>query len=235
VTASDARRVAGEAPLNPLLLGGGEYPFLRLARMREALLPAGVRPIDFSIGDPREETPEFIREALRAAVPAVSSYPAVAGLPELRVACAPGSGTASASASIRTQILPANGTKGGVPAGFRRHRARPRATRDPGPPTRSTGGRASPGRRRTRAARGATAFASIPTRSRTTCRTAFVAQLPAQSDRRSARPTATRASTSARASSLLGGVGRGLRRDLFRRAAASMLESGVDHVLAPTP
>jgi len=112
VTAAGARRVAGEAPLNPLLLGGGEYPFLRLARIREALLPAGVRPIDFSIGDPREETPEFIREALRAAVPAVSSYPAVAGLPELRAACARWlERRFGVRLDPETQILPANGTK----------------------------------------------------------------------------------------------------------------------------
>ena len=110
-----ARRVAGEAPLNPLLLGGGEYPFLRLARMKEALMPAGVQPIDFSIGDPREPTPEFIRHALAAAVPQVSSYPAVAGLPELRAACARWlERRFGARLDPETQILPANGTKEAV-------------------------------------------------------------------------------------------------------------------------
>src|SRR5262249_26539522 len=111
-SAPSARRVAGEAPMNPLLLGGGEYPFLKLARIKDALLPAGVRPIDFSIGDPREETPEFTREALRAAVPAVSSYPAVAGLPELRAACARWLDRRfGVRLDPETQILPANGTK----------------------------------------------------------------------------------------------------------------------------
>ena len=106
------RRVATEAPLNTLLLGGGEYPFIRLARIRDALLPAGVAPIDFSIGDPREETPEFIREALRAAVPAVSSYPSVAGLPELRAACARWMVRRfGVRLDPETEILPANGTK----------------------------------------------------------------------------------------------------------------------------
>jgi acetylornithine aminotransferase len=112
VTGVGERRVAAEAPLNPLLLGGGEYPFLRLDRMRAAHLPAGVAPIDFSIGDPREETPAFIRDALRAALPAVSSYPAVAGLPELRAACARWLGRRfGVTADPATQILPANGTK----------------------------------------------------------------------------------------------------------------------------
>jgi len=112
VTAPAARRVAGEAPLNPLLLGTGEYPFLRLDRMKAALLPAGIAPINFSIGDPREETPAFIRDALRAAVPAVSSYPAVAGLPELRAACARWlERRFGVRLDPETQILPANGTK----------------------------------------------------------------------------------------------------------------------------
>jgi acetylornithine aminotransferase len=113
--AATERRVAGEAPINPLLLGGGEYPFLKLARMKEALLPQGVTPIDFSIGDPREETPAFIRDALRAAVPAMSSYPAVAGLAELRAACA---GWLARRFGVRvdpeSQLLPANGTKEAV-------------------------------------------------------------------------------------------------------------------------
>ncbi len=101
--------------MNPLLLGGGEYPFLRLQRIKEALLPQAIRPIDFSIGDPREETPEFIRETLRNAVSAVSSYPAVAGLSELRAACGRWlERRFGARLDPETQILPANGTKEAV-------------------------------------------------------------------------------------------------------------------------
>ena len=40
--------------------------------------------IDFSIGDPREPTPPFIPEAMKAAVPEVSQYPTVAGIAALR-------------------------------------------------------------------------------------------------------------------------------------------------------
>jgi succinyldiaminopimelate transaminase len=43
---------------------------------------------DFGIGDPREPTPEFIRKALRDAVPEVSQYPSINGLPALRKAVA---------------------------------------------------------------------------------------------------------------------------------------------------
>jgi acetylornithine aminotransferase len=102
-------------PLHPLLRGGEDYPFVRLERRSRELCPPGVEPIQFNIGDPRERTPEFIREALRAAVPEVSSYPTVAGIPELRRACA---GWAGRRFGVRldpdTELLPVNGTKEAV-------------------------------------------------------------------------------------------------------------------------
>jgi acetylornithine aminotransferase len=103
------------APLNPLLTGPGEYPFVRLDRMTRELVPEGVTPINFSIGDPRETTPEFIRETLRAAVPEVSSYPAMAGQPALRAAF---TGWFARRFGVtldpETHVLPANGTKEAV-------------------------------------------------------------------------------------------------------------------------
>jgi len=102
-------------PLNPLLTGGAEYPFVMLERRRRELTPAGVEPLDFSMGDPREETPGFIREALRSAVPVVSSYPAVAGRPALRTAF---TGWFARRFGVRldpeTEVLPANGAKEAV-------------------------------------------------------------------------------------------------------------------------
>ena len=44
--------------------------------------------VDFGMGEPREETPAFIREALAAAIEPLSSYPSADGLPELRAAIA---------------------------------------------------------------------------------------------------------------------------------------------------
>ena len=101
-------------PIHPLL-AGGEYPFAALeARFRD-LCPPGVEPIHFSVGDPREETPDFIRQALRDAVPVVSSYPTVAGEPALRRAC---SGWLERRFGVRLhpdrEILPVNGTKEAV-------------------------------------------------------------------------------------------------------------------------
>jgi acetylornithine aminotransferase len=105
---------AAPGPLNPLL-GGREYPFVVLERKRKELVPAGLEVINFSIGDPRERTPAFIRETLRQSVPEVSSYPAVAGMSELRAACA---GWLERRFGTRldpeTEILPVNGTKEAV-------------------------------------------------------------------------------------------------------------------------
>lgn len=102
-------------PINPLLSGGREYPFVTLDRRRAKLAPPDRPVINFGIGDPREETPEFIREAMRAAVPATSSYPASAGQPALRAACAGWlKRRFGVEADPERHILPANGTKEAV-------------------------------------------------------------------------------------------------------------------------
>ena len=106
---------ARPAPLHPLLTGAGEYPFVALDRMRAELVPPGTRPIRFDIGDPREETPEFIRDTLRSAITPVSSYPAAAGQPELRAAAAAWFARRfGVSLDPERHLLPANGTKEAV-------------------------------------------------------------------------------------------------------------------------
>jgi succinyldiaminopimelate transaminase len=64
------------------------YPFLKLDDWRAEARGRGLDVIDFGVGDPREITPSFIREALKAAVDERSSYPRAVGLPELRQAIA---------------------------------------------------------------------------------------------------------------------------------------------------
>jgi LL-diaminopimelate aminotransferase len=74
--------------LNPLLPGIAGYMQEKANAQREAAVRSGRPVYDFGIGDPREPTPEFIRKALRDAVPEVSQYPSINGLPELRKAVA---------------------------------------------------------------------------------------------------------------------------------------------------
>jgi acetylornithine aminotransferase len=101
--------------LNPLLAGRREYPFVTLERKRRELAPAGIKLINFSIGDPREKTPAFIRDTLARSIPEVSSYPSVAGQPELRAACAGWvERRFGAQVDPESEILPANGTKEAV-------------------------------------------------------------------------------------------------------------------------
>jgi succinyldiaminopimelate transaminase len=72
--------------LSPILAGLEQYPFARLDDWRAEARARGIDVIDFGVGDPREVTPAFIREALVAGIGDVSSYPRAAGLPELRAA-----------------------------------------------------------------------------------------------------------------------------------------------------
>jgi len=102
-------------PLHPLLTGEREYPFVTLDRMRQELAPADLAVINFGMGDPREETPAFIRDTLARAVPAVSNYPATVGKRELRVACAAWAQRRYGVAlDPERHVLPANGTKEAV-------------------------------------------------------------------------------------------------------------------------
>ena len=102
--------------MNPRLEKLHSYPFERLARLKAGVVPpAELAPIMMYIGEPQHQTPEFVLEALRANLDKLGTYPATAGLPELRSACArwlerrfrlPGS-----SVDADTMVLPVNGTR----------------------------------------------------------------------------------------------------------------------------
>lgn len=105
----------GARPANPRLERFASYPFVELDRNKAAARARGIDVIDLSIGDPREETPAFIVEAMKAGVPSRSSYPTVLGRPGLRRAIA---GWVERRFGARldpeTQVLPANGSKEAV-------------------------------------------------------------------------------------------------------------------------
>ncbi len=87
----------------------------RLDALKDALRAKGQRIFVFGVGDPAEETPAFIREALIRGVPARSQYPTVAGKPELRAAIA---GYMQRRFGVAldpaTEILPSSGSKEAV-------------------------------------------------------------------------------------------------------------------------
>jgi aspartate/methionine/tyrosine aminotransferase len=97
---------------SPVLAGLPTYPFIRVDEARARLRAAGVDVIDFGMGEPREETPAFIRAALAGALEPLSTYPRAEGLPELRAAiaawCARRYGAALDPA---TEIVPTFGAK----------------------------------------------------------------------------------------------------------------------------
>jgi succinyldiaminopimelate transaminase len=101
--------------LNPILEQLGSNPIAVVQERARAMRDAGQTVIDFSIGDPREPTPEFIPNALREAVPEVSQYPATPGIAELRGAIAAyldrRFGVAVDPAS---QVIPTSGSKEAV-------------------------------------------------------------------------------------------------------------------------
>jgi acetylornithine aminotransferase len=76
------------APQNPVLAQVRKNLMVELDERRRALAAAGKRLFDFGLGDPREPTPAFIREALARGVPEVSQYPSAFGTAALRRAAA---------------------------------------------------------------------------------------------------------------------------------------------------
>jgi succinyldiaminopimelate transaminase len=100
--------------VNPVLAGMGTYPFVRLREAKLAAIERGIDVIDFGAGEPREETPAFIREALVDALRAepVSTYPVNDGLPELRAAIAAWTQLRfGAALDPDTEVVPTLGSK----------------------------------------------------------------------------------------------------------------------------
>jgi LL-diaminopimelate aminotransferase len=98
--------------LNPVLSALGSYPIATVRQRATERREAGLPVIDFSIGDPREPTAEFIVDALRDAVPSVSQYPTAAGRSELRGAVADYVDRRfGVAVDPGTQVIPTSGSK----------------------------------------------------------------------------------------------------------------------------
>ena len=99
--------------MNPLLSRLQPYPFERLRKLFAGVQPpAGVRPISLGIGEPRHATPPFIEQALSADLGGLAKYPATAGEPALREACAQWARQRYGIAlDAAAQVLPVNGSR----------------------------------------------------------------------------------------------------------------------------
>ena len=75
--------------MNPRLDRLQPYPFERLRALTRDVVPnPALRAIGLGIGEPKHPTPEFIKRALADALDGLARYPATAGEPALREACA---------------------------------------------------------------------------------------------------------------------------------------------------
>ncbi|CAB5707508.1 LL-diaminopimelate aminotransferase [Delftia tsuruhatensis] len=99
--------------MNPLLSRLQPYPFERLRKLFAGVQPpADVRPISLGIGEPRHATPAFIEQALSTDLGGLARYPATAGEPALREACARWARQRYGIAlDASTQVLPVNGSR----------------------------------------------------------------------------------------------------------------------------
>lgn len=100
--------------MNPLLQRLQPYPFERLRQLFAGVTPnPAYRPISLGIGEPKHPAPDFVKQALCAALDTgLSSYPATAGEPALKQAAA---GWLQRRYGVHvdaaTQLLPVNGTR----------------------------------------------------------------------------------------------------------------------------
>ena len=103
--------------MNPLLSHLHPYPFERLRQLFASVTPnPALRHISLGMGEPKHATPAFIQQAMIDAITSapsgLASYPATAGEPALRDACARWLKTRYAlDVNPATQILPVNGSR----------------------------------------------------------------------------------------------------------------------------
>jgi N-succinyldiaminopimelate aminotransferase len=100
--------------MNPRLELLHPYPFERLRQLLAgAMPPPGLKPIMLSIGEPQHPTPALLKDAITANLDALSRYPQMKGLPELRAAMADWITRRHGLEPLdpERQVIPAAGTK----------------------------------------------------------------------------------------------------------------------------
>ncbi len=100
--------------MNPFLPKLQPYPFERLRTLFAGVTPhPDFRPISLGIGEPKHATPSLLKDALASALDTgLTGYPATAGEPALRQACAAWLGRRyGVQVDAATQVLPVNGSR----------------------------------------------------------------------------------------------------------------------------
>jgi N-succinyldiaminopimelate aminotransferase len=99
--------------MNPLLARLNPYPFEKLRKLTADIVPSPAhRPISLGIGEPKHATPALVEDAIRASLAGLSVYPATAGEPRLREACAGWvQRRYGVTLDAATQVLPVNGSR----------------------------------------------------------------------------------------------------------------------------
>lgn len=92
-------------------------PFSRLRKLLDGVPPGSDRPIDLTLGEPRETMPPFVIDKLREAGALYAKYPPIRGSDELRQAIAAWLARRYGPAvkvDPATEILPLNGSREGL-------------------------------------------------------------------------------------------------------------------------
>jgi N-succinyldiaminopimelate aminotransferase len=100
--------------MNPDLARLQPYPFQKLAKLFEGVVPpAGLAPVNLSIGEPKHATPPFIKDALAANLGGLAGYPATLGGAPLRESIADWIARRYGipRPDPATQVLPVNGSR----------------------------------------------------------------------------------------------------------------------------
>jgi N-succinyldiaminopimelate aminotransferase len=103
--------------LQALTQGSIVSPFTRVRRLFENVAPGHARPIELTVGDPREVMPAFVTDKLAEARTELSSYPKIRGSDELREAIAAWIGRRyglAGTIDTAREILPVNGSREGL-------------------------------------------------------------------------------------------------------------------------
>ena len=99
--------------MNPAINHLHPYPFEKLAKLFADLKPADLPNISLSIGEPKHQAPEFVKQKLIESLQHLSTYPTSKGLPALRNSIANWLKQRFQLQAVdtETQVLPVSGTR----------------------------------------------------------------------------------------------------------------------------